>query len=259
MPNYIATARSWFRPRITQTAGTVITSLIQAANKLKTKVTRAKATCGVTAHTLTFLRPLGSKHSYAQASRSTASPTGPAVADTGPAGGQVANAWIMTAVAAGGTSYVLSRDPGNYSANFLADKGAGSAGVTPLAANNLIAASDLIAVETQQPGVLVLLTVSGTPSTDSATGRCTVTATAAPTGGIPAGAAVFFFGVTTDTDPRTGEAHPAYLLTASAQTDLYADGGSICETVEPDEPILAYDNNATNAGSIDMLTGMYGP
>ena len=259
MPNYIATARSWFRPRITQTAGTVITSLIQAANKLKTKVTRAKVTCAGTAHTLTFLRPLGTKHTYAQASRQTAAATGPAVADTGPAGGQAANAFVMTAVAAAGTSYVLSRDPGNYSANFLADRGAGSSGVSPLAANNLIAASDLLAIETAQPGVFFLATVSGTPSTDATTGRCTVTATAAPTGGVPAGAAVFFFGVTTDTDPRTGEAHPAYLLTASVQNDLYADGGSICESIDPDEPMLAYDNNATAAGSIDMLTGMYGP
>ena len=253
MPNLLNQGRTFFYGRVTQTAGTVITALINAANRLKTKVQRAKVTCGVTAHTLTFLRPLGSKQSY----RDAQTVAGYASV-VGPQGGRMANAFVMAAVAAGGTSYVLSRDPGNYSANFTAD-GRGN----PLASNNLIASGDLLAIETAVPGVYFLATVSGTPSTSTTAGtlgQCTVTATAAPTGGVPLGASVFYFGVTTDTDPRTGLAHPSYLLTASAQTDIYnGESATIAETVEPGEPILVYDNNATNAGSIDQISGGYGP
>lgn len=253
MPNLINSGRTFFFGRQTQTAGTIIAWLINAANRLKTKVQRAKVTCAGTAHTLTFLRPLGSKYSYRKAQELAGYPI-----VSGPEGGRIANAFVMAAVAAGGTSYVLSRDPGNYSANFTNDGRGG-----PLAANNLIASGDLLAIETAAPGVYFLATVSGTPSTSTAAqtaGQCTVTATAAPTGGVPVGASVFFFGITTDTDPRTGAAHPSYLLTASVQNDVYnGESGVICETLEPGEPILAYDNNATAAGSIDQLSGGYGP
>lgn len=253
MPNLINSGRTFFSSRLTQTAGTVIVFLIAAANRLKTKVQRAKVTVAGTAHTLTFLRPLGSKHSY-RAAQTAAGSTTP----VGPEGGRIANAFVMTAVAAGGTSFVLSRDPGNFSANFAAD-GRGN----PLAANNLIASGDFLAIETAVPGVYYLATVSGTPSTSTAAGtlgQCTVTATAAPTGGVPVGASVFFFGVAADTDPRTGAAHPSYLLTVSVQNDVYnGESGTIAETLEPGEPILCYDNNATAAGSIDAISGGYGP
>lgn len=258
MPNFSNIAKSWSRPRISIAFGTAITSLINGAAKLKTKIIRIKATCAGTAHTLTILRPLGSKHTWTNAQEIAQRASGVAVNPLGSQGGEVANAWVMTAVAAGGTSYVLSRDPGNYSANFLNDKGAGSLGVTPLAANNLIASGDFLAIETAQPGVFFLATVSAA-STNSVTGQCTVTATAAPTGGIPAGAQVFYFGVTTDIDPRTGEAHPSYLLTASVQNDLFAGELAIYETIEANEPMLAYDNNATATGSIDMIVGTFGP
>jgi hypothetical protein len=240
MANIVNAVRSFFRPRLSIAFGTVITSLVQSANRLKTKVTRAKYTAGGTAHTLTFLRPLGSK----------VNPPGPQGA-----GNRLCNAYATAAVAAGATSIILNRDPGAYAANFLTDRGAGAA---PLTADNLIASGDLLGIETAVPGVLYLATVSGSPVTN-ADGTVTVTITAAPTGGIPKYGQVFFFGTTTDVDPRTGEAHPQFSGTASVTTDLFADGGSVVESVEVDEPMLFHSNNATATGTLELISGMYGP
>jgi len=239
MANIVNAIRSFFRPRLSIAFGTAITSLVQSANRLKTKVTRAKYTAAGTAHTLTFLRPLGSK----------LNPPGPQGA-----GNRLCNAYVTAAVAAAGTTVTINRDPGAYAANFVSDRGTGAA---PLASDNLIASGDLLGIETAVPGVLYLAAVSGV--TVNADGTVTLTVTAAPTGGIPKYAQVFFFGVAGDTDPRTGEAHPAYSGTASTTTDLYADGGSIVESVEPDEPILFYSNNATATGTLELISGVYGP
>jgi hypothetical protein len=225
------------RPKKTQTAGTIITSLIQPRNKMRTKVTTLKYTAAGTAHTLTILRPLSKVK-------------------------------IVTAVAAGGTSYVLSRDPGNYSANATLDalKGpnsdgaqfalSGNNGGTPIVANNLIASGDFLAIQTAQPGTFFLATVSGSPAT-AANGQCTVTATAAPTGGVPAGAEVYFFGTTTDTHPVTGEAHPAYTGAASVTTTIDGNGGEVASAFGVDEPLLIHSDNATAAGTLELATGVY--
>lgn len=232
-----AVAKTFFRPRKTIAFGTVITSIVQPANGKRTKVTRLRYTAAGTAHTLTFLRPLGSKQPVPPTSGTP----------------KTANCYVTAAVAAAGTSFILSRDPGNYSANATSDGAA-----APLAANNLIAASDLLLIETAVPGNFYLATVSGTPSTNSDTGACTVTATAAPTGGVPANARVFFLGITTDTDPRTGEAHPAYSGTASTTTDPATDGSVVVESVADSEPMLFYSDNATATGVLEIISGVYG-
>ena len=227
---------SFSRPKKTATAGTVITSLMQPRAKTRLKVTTAKYTASTTAHTLTFLRAL-------------------------------AKTKIATAVAAGGTSYVLARDPGNYSANFAADaqKGPNTDGAqangtaigSPLASNNLIASGDFLAIQLNQKAVFFLATVSGTPATAS-NGQVTLTATAAPTGGVPANAEVYFFGTTTDVHPLTGEANPAFTGTASATTTLDGYGSEIASAYGSDEPLLFHSDNATAAGTLELITGVYG-
>lgn len=227
------------RPRATIAFGTIITSLIQPRNKSRTKITTLKYTAAGTAHTLTILRSL-------------------------------AKVKIVTAVAASGTSYVLSRDPGNYSVNFAADnlKGpntdgvqyagtvaGGSPGLQPLTANNLIASGDFLAIQTANPAVFFLAAVSAAAT--AANGQVTVTATAAPTGGVPAGADVYFFGTTTDVHPLTGEAHPAFSGTASTTTTLDGNGGEVVASVGTDEPLLFHSNNATATGVLETITGVY--
>lgn len=232
------------RPRKTIAFGTIITSLIQPKNKARTKITTLKYTAAGTAHTLTILRAL-------------------------------AKCKVVTAVAAGGTSVVLNRDPGNYSANFLADaqKGpntdgtqaagfvagqivAGSQpGLTPLVANNLVASGDFLAIQTAVPSVFYLAAVSGAAT--AANGQVTVTVTAAPTGGIPANAEVYFFGTTTDSHPLTGEAHPAFSGTASVTTTLDGNGGEVVASFGLDEPLLFHSDNATATGVLELITGVY--
>lgn len=232
------------RPRKTIAFGTVITSLIPPRNKSRAKITTLKYTAAGTAHTLTILRAL-------------------------------AKCKIVTAVAAAGTSYVLNRDPGNYSANFAADaqKGpntdgtqaggfvAGSAvtgqpGLTPLVANNLIASGDFLAIQTANPSVFFVATVSGTPATAS-NGQVTLTATAAPVGGVPANAEVYFFGTTTDTHPLTGETHPQYSGTASVTTTVDGNGGEVASAFGIDEPLLFHSDNSTATGILELITGVY--
>lgn len=222
------------RPRKTIAFGTVITSLIQPRNKSRTKITTLKYTAAGTAHTLTILKAL-------------------------------ARTKVVTAVAAAGTSVILARDPGNYSANATADAAAGpnTAGTqatqgpvnTPIIANNLIAANDFIAIETAQKGVFNLATVSAVAT--AANGQVTCTVGAAPTGGYPAGADVYFFGITTDSHPITGEAHSAFSGTASATTTVDGNGGEIASAYGIDEPLLFHSDNATATGVLELITGVY--
>lgn len=243
----IGALRSFFRPRVTQAANTIITSLVPLSNGRKTKLTTLKYTAGVTAHTLTLLRPLGSKQEL-----KAAFPTANGI----PAGGgKSANCFTTAAAAAGATSLVLNRDPGAYAANFVTDFGASPAPV-PLAADNLIASGDFLVVQLGYPSGYYLAAVSAA-STNAVTGYVTVTVTAVPTGGVPQYAEVYFLGTTTDVDPRTGEAHPAYTGTASVTTTIDGNGGSIGETVGRDEPLVVHSNNATNAGVLELLTGVY--
>lgn len=223
------------RPRKTIAFGTVITSLIQPINKKKAKVTTLKYTDAGTAHTLTFLRTL-------------------------------AKCKITTAVAASGTSYILNRDPGNYSANATADalkgpntdgpQAAGFRTLTPIVANNLIAANDFLAIQTANPSIFFVAKASAAAT--NADGSVTVTADAAPTGGVPANAEVYFFGITTDSHPVTGEAHQAFASgVGSAAVTIDGNGGEVASAFGIDEPLLFHSNNATATGILELITGVY--
>lgn len=224
------------RPRKTIAFGTVITSLIQPRKKCVAKVTTLKYTAGTTAHTLTIMRSL-------------------------------ARTKITAAVLAAGTAAVLARDPGNYSANYAADalagpstngiQAAGFPGMTPTVANNLIAANDWLAIQTANPHVYYVTQISA--ATTNADGTVNITlSTAAPTGGIPAGAAVFWFGTTTDTHPLTGEAHPQYSGTASVTVTVDGNGGEVASAFGIEEPLLFQSDNITATGVLELITGIYG-
>lgn len=207
--------------------GTVISLLIppsggSAINKgRKTKVTHLQYLAGGTAHTITAMRPL-------------------------------ARTTVATAALAAATSLVITRDPGNYSANAVLDGAA-----VPSTANNLIAANDHIVIE--KPDGTYLLTLPSAATTDSATGRVTLTVTALPTGGISAGAKVWFLGILADVDPHTGEAHPTFLSGTGLTTwpAVASQLGSLVETLGKDEPIVLQSNNATATGAFDVVSGVY--
>lgn len=235
---------TFVRPYVTQTAATVIQSLIQPLAKKKAKILTLKYTDGGTAHTLTFMRPLGPQQKYP-------APGTPPL--TGIAAGQGGgNAYATAAVAASGTALILNRDPGSYAANFLADGVPG-----PLCADNLIAANDYLVIETSIPGQFYASKISA--ATTNSDGTVTVTlSTAAPTGGIPIRARIFYLGITTDTDPRTNEAHPTVVSGASSATVTYGgDGSPVQQTLASEEPILINSNNATGAGFLNTVSGIY--
>lgn len=228
------------RPRKTIAFGTAITSLIPPRNKSRTKVTALKYTAAGTAHTLTILRAL-------------------------------ARTKVVTAAVAGATSLVLARDPGNYSANFALDaaKGpntdgtqqggfpaGGTGGIQPLAANNLIASGDFLAVAIGG-GDQAFYVASVSAAATASNGQVTVTVTAVPTGGVAAGAAVYFFGTTTDVHPLTGEAHPQFSGTASTTVTLGAAGDEVVSSVGIDEPLLFHSDNITATGVLEAIAGAY--
>lgn len=149
---------------------------------------------------------------------------------------------LSAAAAAAQTVVVLAADPGSYTSKRTA--------------NNLIAANDWLAFETPD-GTYWFEKVSSV--TTNADGTVSVTlANNVPTGGLKAGAKVWFFGVAADTDPNTGEAHPAFTLAASGIANQEATNG-LAESIHTYEPLLVQCNNATNASVIEYLSGCYGP
>lgn len=217
--------QTWSIGRTTATAATAFLVASPIRRELRAKVEKVVYEIGTTLHTLTCFRAL---------------------------------AWttLVLAVVASGTSYKLSRDPGNYSANATLDGKA-----TPSTANNLVTTSDLLGI-VQPDGKLFVATVSGT-TTVNADGTCTTPATAAPTGGFTAGARVFFFGVAADVNPRNGLAHPSLNIQAAASATAYitkdCTNGEVFSALGLNEPILIHSNNATAQGWIDYISGSFGP
>jgi hypothetical protein len=154
---------------------------------------------------------------------------------------------VKAVAAAAQAVFTCLLDPGDYSA-------------TPVkrVADNAMAANDYLLIKC--PDGTYFLGIISSVAAPGSDGSVEVTLTAnLPTGGFAAGAPVWFFGITTDLDPQTAVAHPAFPIGASAQTVLYNEGGVVLESMLPDSPLLLYDNNATAAGSIDLGAGFYGP
>lgn len=190
----------------TQTAGTVIQYLVPPNRNGYTRITTLVYTDTGTAHTLTFLRPLGATTASAAAAASQA----------------VVN---------------LTADPG---------VAAGYGGI-----NNGIAANDFIAIRHSADGVTRLYKVSSVST-------LAITLTANLTVAVAAGDKVWFFGITTDTDGRTGSAHPALKGGAASGDVTFTDrDAGVIASVAKDEPILFNSNNATGAGTLKQIGYCY--
>lgn len=150
-------------------------------------------------------------------------------------------AYASAAVAVSGTSLVLDRQPGDFNANG-----------TVATADNNIATNDYVVYQ-MADGTYVgeLVTVSS----------LTLTITSAGTGGIAAGAPVWFFGIVTDTNPNDNRAHPRFNLAASSTTTFSRADGM---TTIPDhrnmdlgdgcfQPLLFIIDNGTNASTIESV------
>lgn len=156
----------------------------------------------------------------------------------------------VAAVASGGTSLVLEKDPGLYSTIFPATR-------PPMVADNLIAANDYIGYQTAG-GKWVQCVVSAA-STDTLTGRVTVTIPAVGNQGIPAGAKIAFFGLVTDTSPWTGKAGVTLQGVASTIVEFGGDGRILAQGDFPFAPILVYSLNATATCILHGGAGFAGP
>jgi hypothetical protein len=131
-------------------------------------------------------------------------------------------------------------------------------------ADNAIAANDYVVIELPD-GTLYTDTVASVSSLN-----VTMNGTL-PTGGASSGAKVWFFGITTDTNPCDGLAHPAYNALASVVTtlgDIKGDevAGFIGTVAHPStfsgmdgkgQPIIVYSNNATAAGTLDRVVAAH--
>ncbi|OWK45783.1 hypothetical protein [Fimbriiglobus ruber] len=163
---------------------------------------------------------------------------------------------ISTVVAtAGTTAHTLTalRSLGYTTASAAA---AASQAVVNLTANpgpsgNQLSANDYVAIR-ETDGVTRLYKVSSIST-------LAVTLASNLVAGVGAGTAgkIWMFGLSTDTDPRTGEAHPAYSVPASATTTYHDDDNGVVSSIGKDEPILLQDNNATAAGSINQTSFGY--
>lgn len=147
----------------------------------------------------------------------------------------------------GKTTIASAGAAGQAVINLTADPGVAAAygGIS-----NAIAANDLVAIRTASDGITRLYTVSSVAT-------LAITLTGNLSVAVAAGDTVWFFGITTDTDGRTGAAHPALLPPASATTTYEDREGGVVASVAKDEPILVSSNNATAAGTLAQLSWCY--
>lgn len=211
-------------PRQTQTAGTPIVALVPPRKWKRTKLSYLQYTSGATAHTMTLMKELSRVKAYA-------------------------------AVAGGGTTLVLTQDPGLYSAlpEWL------GRGITPGTANNAIAANDYIAYQCID-GSWEFNKVSAAAA-GAVSGTVSLTVTAVGNSGIAAGATVYYFGASGDTDPHYNRAHSQLKPTASATTTYpsAAGGATVVEqSYHMESPILVFVDNITAAGTLDYGNAVYG-
>lgn len=165
---------------------------------------------------------------------------------------------VQFVYAALGTAHVLTvlRSLGRTTARAAA--AAGQAVVTVAAemgpSGNLLAANDLVAAR-EVDGITRLYVVSAVPSSYPGD----VTMTGSFTAGLAAGADLWNFGITSDTDPKTGLAHQTADLTLSATTTLNDSTIGIARSHAPDEPLLLSVDNATTAGALILGSFAYSP
>lgn len=207
----------------TANAGTAYTLLIEPMPNAMALLEFLQFTVSTTAHTLTIMRPLSSQLVSGQSQRCSC---------------------YLTADAAASQAVInINQNPGTYTAYF-------SSAQAPRTANNGIAGSDYVAFQ-YPDGSWAVDTVSSV-----STLAVTLSNTLA-TGGLKSGAPVWFFGVTTDTNPYDAQAHPAYTLAASSTVNFGSEGFPFASTFRFGEPLLLYVNNASNASVLERGTAVY--
>jgi hypothetical protein len=139
--------------------------------------------------------------------------------------------------------------------NIVADPGVATGFVNPL--NNVaivntngIAANDLVAIR-ELDGITRFYKVSSVST-------LAITLTANLVAGCAGGEDFWDFGITTDTDPRTGSAHPALKSGAGSTVTTFNErDNGVVATIGADEPILLDSNNATAAGTFTAYSWGY--
>lgn len=149
----------------------------------------------------------------------------------------------VASVAAAGQAVVnLTADPGDY------DAGA----VKPGVADNPAAAGDYLAFE-MPDGTYYFDTIS------SITLLAATLTSNVPTGGIAAGATVWFLGIAADTNPVNGQDHPFLNVPVSTTTNWQNYWSPLFQSHGAYEPLLLQESNETAAATVNYISGVYGP
>lgn len=159
------------------------------------------------------------------------------------------SAKVVSAIAPNTAAAVLTltADPGVYSGTRACR-----------VADNPIAPADYIAVELSDG------TIFNDVANTNTTGASLVLTTTLPVlVGIPAGAKVWFYGITTDLNPADGQAHLKMTTTANAAKEvLWGSQSGEAEAVGIGsnsfyEPLLIVSSNGTAAGTINRVSAVY--
>lgn len=149
----------------------------------------------------------------------------------------------------------ITADPGTYATAGVYKYPLPNGVSIPSTGNNVIAANDYVVFQTAA-GQWVMDTVASV-----STLAITLT-TNLPTGGVLKGGLFYYFGISTDTDPATNEAHQAFdILAAGSGTATYTlqsqGGNNLWQTYHQGDPLIFYSSNATTAGFIELISGYY--
>lgn len=217
--------------KVTANAGTAYLLLVEPMSlNWWTYIEFAQFTTTGTAHTATVMRPLSTR------------------LNNGNSGSQSACSCFLTAAAAASQAVIaINQDPGVYTAYTFNNN------ATPRTANNVIAANDNVAYQ-YPDGTWEINTVASVSSLN-----ITLTNSLA-TGGLVAGAPVWFFGATGDTNPYDGKVHPAFNLYSPSNPTILnfgSEGFPWMGTFSAGQPLLISVNNASNASVLERLTAGY--
>lgn len=117
---------------------------------------------------------------------------------------------------------------------------------------NDVAANDYLAIRRAADGITRLYKVSSV-----STLAITMTANLGTGAGLAAGDKVWHFGISSDTDPRTGAAHETLRGVVSATSTYSEDSSGVIASIGTDEPIMVQSNNATATGFLEQVSYSY--
>lgn len=163
--------------------------------------------------------------------------------------------YTVAAVSSNTTAVTLAYDPGTWATAGIYKYGIPEGGTVPNFANNVMAASDVLAYQLND-GTWQIDTVSSISSLALVLGTGTPNVTGA---GIAAYSPIFWFGAVGDTDPATGAIHPLIDSVAATALRLQAQGtyGSLWSGLHRGDPLVFVSSNGTDAGILEHLGGFY--